>query len=145
MSKYTKGVSPLIATVLLIAVTMAIAGVMATWATTFTAGKVEEANIGADCIGAIDISSLGFGNTTVSLKIRNVAERVNLTGIKASIEYSDVTRNKQLNIADYNATDPLPPASTTWLIYDTGSVVKPSKIEILASNCVKYPATLFFR
>jgi len=145
MTQNKKGVSPLIATVLLIAVTMAIAGVMATWATTFTAGKVEEANVGADCIGAIDISSLAFSNTTVTLKIRNVAERINLTNIKASIEYGDFTKNKQLNVVDYNVTDPLPPASTTWLVYNTASTTKPSKIEILASNCVKYPATLFFR
>src|SRR3990167_6520497 len=108
-----KGVSPLIATVLLIAVTMAIAGVMATWATTFTAGKVEEANIGAECIGAIDISSLSFSNTTVSIKIRNVADRINLTNIKASVEYSDATLNKQVDIKNYNATDPISPGTTT--------------------------------
>lgn len=140
-----KGVSPLIAAVLLIAVTMAIAGVMATWATTFTAGKVEEANIGADCIGAIDISSLTFSNTTVSVKIRNVAERINLTNIKASIEYTDATKNKEINIGDYNASGTLAPGSTTWLIYNTGSAAKPQKIEMLASNCLKYPAALFFR
>ena len=142
---YLKGVSPLIATVLLIAVTMAIAGVMATWATTFTAGKVEEANVGADCIGAIDLSSLAFTNTTVAIKIRNVAERINMTNMKASIEYSDFTKNKEIKIGDYNATDPLSPGSTTWLVYDTGSTTKPTKVEILSSNCIKYPATLFFR
>src|SRR3989338_4186507 len=98
-----KGVSPLIATVLLIAVTMAIAGVMATWATTFTAGKVEEANIGADCIGALDISSLTFNNQTASVKIRNVAERINLTSIRVSLEYGDVTKNKEVSIKDYNS------------------------------------------
>lgn len=145
MIKNKKGVSPLIATVLLIAVTMAIAGVMATWATTFTAGKVEEANVGADCIGAIDISSLAFSNATVTVKIRNVAERINLTNIKALIEYGDFSKNRQLNVIDYNVTDPLPPAATTWLVYNTESTTKPNKIEILASNCVKYPATLFFR
>ena len=143
--KFLKGVSPLIASVLLIAVTMAIAGVMATWATTFTAGKVQEANAGADCIGALDISSLGFSNTTVSVKIRNVADRLNLTDIKASMEYSDIAKNKQINIKDYNTTDPLSPGSTTWLVYDTGSSTKPNKIEVLASNCLKYPVTLFFR
>ncbi len=140
-----KGVSPLIAAVLLIAVTMAIAGVMATWATTFTAGKVDEANIGADCIGALDISSLTFNNQTVAVKIRNVAERINLTNIKASIEYGDVSKNKEVSIKIYNATDPLAPGSTTWFIYDTGSTTKPQKIEVFASNCLKYPATLFFR
>ena len=145
MIQRKKGVSPLIASVLLIAVTMAIAGVMATWATTFTAGKVEEANVGADCIGAVDISSLAFTNMTVTVKIRNVADRFNLTNIKASVEYGDVTKNKEINIRDYNATDPLPPGTTTWLIYNTGSTDKPNKIEVLASNCIKYPATLFFR
>ena len=140
-----KGVSPLIAAVLLIAVTMAIAGVMATWATTFTAGKVQEANLGADCIGAMDISNLGFSNTTISVRIRDVADRINLTGIKASIEYGDVTKNREINIKDYNATDPLAPASSTWLIYDSGIATKPNKIEVVASNCIKYPAVLFFR
>lgn len=140
-----KGVSPLIAAVLLIAVTMAIAGVMATWATTFTAGKVEEANIGADCIGALDISSLTFNNQTASVKIRNVAERINLTSIRVSLEYGDVTKNKEVSIKDYNSTDPLSPGSTTWFIYDTGSTTKPQKIEVLSSNCLKYPSTLFFR
>lgn len=140
-----KGVSPLIAAVLLIAVTMAIAGVMATWATTFTAGKVDEANVGADCIGAIDISSLTFNNGTVSVKIRNVAERINLTIIRASVEYGDASKNKEILISNYNATDPLSPGTTTWLIYNTGSNTKPQKLEVLASNCLKYPATLFFR
>lgn len=147
MKKYIsrKGVSPLIAAVLLIAVTMAIAGIMATWATTFTAGKVQEANLGADCIGSMDIGSLGFSNTTISVRIRNVAEKINLTGIKASIEYGDVTKNREISIKDYNATDPLAPASSTWLIYDTGMAIKPNKIEVVASNCAKYPAVLFFR
>lgn len=140
-----KGVSPLIAAVLLIAVTMTIAGVMATWATTFTAGKVQEASSGAECIGSIDISSLSFSNTTISLKIRNVAERINLTGIKASVEYTDVTRNREISIKDYNASDPLQMGASTWLIYNTGSTIKPNKIEILALNCVKYPAVLQFR
>ena len=140
-----KGVSPLIAAVLLIAVTMAIAGVMATWATTFTAGKVEEANIGADCIGAFDISSLTFINTTITVKIRNVADRINMSGLRASIEYSDFTQNKEISLKDYNASDSLAPGSTTWLVYNTNSNTKPTKLQIIASNCIKYPATLFFR
>ncbi len=139
-----KGVSPLIASVLLIAVTMAIAGVMATWATSFTSSKISETSSGAECIGAIDVSSLVFQNTTVSLKIRNVAERMNLTNIKASVEYTDSAMSKEINIKDYNATDPLAPGSTTWLIYNTNSTLKPTKVDIIASNCVKYPATLRF-
>ena len=143
--RFNKGISPLIATVLLVAVTMAIAGVMAAWATQFASSKVEEANSGADCIGALDISSLTFSNTTVYVKVRNVAQSVNLTSIKASVEYGDPTKNKQVSIKSYNATDPLAPGDTTWFIYDTGVVTKPVKIELLALNCIKYPATLFFR
>ena len=140
-----KGVSPLIAAVLLIAITMTIAGVMATWATTFTAGKVQEATAGADCIGAIDISSLGFSNTTISVKIRNLGERENLTNIKASVEYGDPTKNKEINIRDYNASDPLAPGSSTWLIYDTGYAAKPKRLEVTTTTCIKYPAVLLFR
>lgn len=140
-----KGISPLIATVLLIALTMTIAALMATYATSITRGKLQEASAGADCIGAIDISQLAFSNTTVSVKIRNVGEGFNLTDIKASLEYGDITKNKQINIKDYNATDPLSPGLTTWLVYDTSSTTKPQKIEITSSNCLKYPATLVFR
>ena len=139
-----KGVSPLIASVLLIAVTMAIAGVMATWATQFTATKIGESTSGADCIGAIDISNLQFNGSHVSFKLRNLADRINLTSIKASIDYSTVSLDKEINIKDYNASDPLSPGSFTFLVYDTGSPSKPQKVQIRAANCLKYPADLFF-
>ena len=142
-----KGVSPLIASVLLIAVTMAIAGVMATWATQFTATKISESSSGAECIGAIDISSLQFNGSHVSFKLRNLADRINLTGIKASIDYSSVSLDREIDIKNYNATpnpDPLSPGSFTYIVYDTASPTKPQKIEIRTSNCLKYPASLFF-
>ncbi len=140
-----KGVSPLIAAVLLIAVTMAIAGVMATWATTFTSGRIGESSAGANCIGSLDISSLTFSNGTISVKIRNVADRINMSDIRALVEYDDVSRNKEINIVDYNATDPLAPGATTWLVYNSGDPTRPVKMEILAQNCLKYPASLYFR
>ena len=124
----TKGVSPLIASVLLIAVTMAIAGVMATWATQFTATKISESSSGADCIGAIDISSLQFNGSHVSFKLRNLADRINLTGIKASIDYSTTALDREISIVNYNASDPLSPGSFTYVIYDTGGPAKPQKI-----------------
>ena len=139
-----KGVSPLIASVLLIAVTMAIAGVMATWATQFTATKIGESSSGANCIGAIDISSLQFNGSHVSFRIRNLADRMNLTGITAAIQYSSVGLDADINIRDYNATDPLAPGATTYVIYDTQLPNKPLKVQIRARNCLKYPADLFF-
>lgn len=142
-----KGVSPLIASVLLIAVTMAIAGVMATWATQFTATKISESSSGADCIGAIDISNLQFNGSHVSFKLRNLASRINLTGIKASIDYSSAALDKEVDIKNYNATpnpDPLSPGAFTYVLYDTGAPNKPQRVQIRAANCLKYPADLFF-
>jgi flagellin-like protein len=143
-----KGVSPLIASVLLIAVTMAIAGVMATWATQFTATKISESSSGADCIGAIDISSLQFNGSHVSVRLRNLAERINLTGIKGFVEYSTPgTLGQEFDIKNYNITpnpDPLAPGSFVYINYNTGTSTKPQKLQVRAANCLRYPADLFF-
>jgi len=139
------GISPLIAAVLLIAFTMAIAGIMATWATTFSRERLVTAEEAAECVGAIDISSLNYDNGTISVKIRNIGELVNLTGLKATLEYSDKSKNVEYALLDYNVTDPLAPASTTWFTIDTGVYTKPEKIDVIAANCPKNPASLRFR
>jgi flagellin-like protein len=139
-----KGISPLIAAVLLIAFTMAIAGIMATWATTFSREHLDTATSEADCIGVLDISSLAFNNGTITIKIRNMGDRLNLTDIRASVEYGDATKNEEYLIKNYNATDPLGPASTTWFVVNTGETTKPTKIEVAASNCPKYAVALRF-
>lgn len=140
-----KGISPLIAAVLLIAVTMAIAGVMASWATQFSGGKLIQTEKEANCIGALDISSLKFDKGIVTVKIRNIGN-INLTDFKANIEYDDVTKNKvDLLLKNFNITDPLAPGSTTFLIYNTSGTSTPDKIEIFSDNCKSYPASLLFR
>lgn len=140
-----KGISPLIAAVLLIAVTMAIAGVMASWATTFSGGRLSSASTESECIGSLDISSLKFTDQNITLKVRNLGE-VNLTGLKANVEYDDVSKNK-LNIVvkDYGVPDPLTPTTTAFMVYDTNDDATPQSIEIIAESCKSYPATLFFR
>jgi flagellin-like protein len=139
-----KGISPLIAAVLLIAFTMAIAGMMATWATTFSREQLETATSEADCIGVLDISSLSFNNQTITVKIRNIGDIINLTGLKANLEYGDASKNREYTLKNYNVTDPLPPASTTWFVVDTGNTTRPNKIEVFASNCPKYAVSLRF-
>ena len=140
-----KGISPILAAVLLIAFTVAIAGMVATWATTFTRERLADTSDEADCIGALDISNLAFSDKIVSAKIRNVGNRINLTNIKAILEYDDPTKNKEYLIKDYNVMDPLPPAATSFLIINTSSAAKPKKIEVLASNCAREPVGLSFR
>jgi len=144
MNMRFKGISPLIATVLLIAITMAIAGVMASWATQFSSGRLASTDTDTNCIGAVDISSLKFDNGLISLKIRNIGN-LNLTGLKANLEYTDVTKNRaDVVLKDYNITDPLPEGSTTFLIYNTSDPTTPEKIEVVAANCKNYPASLSF-
>ena len=146
MNKGRKGISPLIAAVLLIAFTMAIAGIMATWATTFTRERLAGSTEEAECVGALDLSTLTFNNGTISVKIKNLSNRVNLTNIKTIIEYSDPTKNRaDIPIKDYNATDPLGPGSTTFFIYNTGDPTKPKTLEAAASNCQKQSSILTFR
>jgi len=142
---YRKGISPLIAAVLLIAFTMAIAGIMATWATTFSREQLITATEEAGCIGALDISSLTFSNTTVTLKIRNVGDNINLTGLEATLEYEDARKNKQYVLRDYNVADPLGSGKTTFFIVDTQDTAKPKSIEVTSATCSKQPSLLLFR
>ncbi len=140
-----KGISPLIAAVLLIAITMAIAGLMASWATQFSGSRLTKTDQEANCIGALDISSLKFDNSTITLKIRNIGS-INLTDLKANIEYGDATKNKaDVILKNYNITDPLGPGSTTFLIYKAADSTVPDKIEILSDNCKAYPSSLIFK
>ena len=69
-----KGISPLIATVILIALTMAIAGIMAAFATQITSSKVADSQAKADCLGTIDLSSINFGNTEMIKNIIVIAK-----------------------------------------------------------------------
>ncbi|MBI2173506.1 MAG: hypothetical protein HYT73_04875 [Candidatus Aenigmarchaeota archaeon] len=139
-----KGISPLIAAVLLIAFTMAIAGIMATWATQFSSQKIEQSSAEAECIGVLDIGSLSFSNTTISVRIKNLGDKLELTDMSAVVEYSDATKNKQYDIKDYNATDPLTPGGVTFFIVNTGETAKPNKIQVFSGNCKKNPAELRF-
>ncbi len=143
MTMSMKGISPLIAAVLLIGFTMAIAGLMATWATQFSEGSLETAGSEASCIGALDLSSLSFNDGTVLVKISNKHSKLNLTGLTASLEYSNPVKSKlheNILLEDYNVSDPLTPARSSWFIYDTGdNSTAPVKITVVASNCPKYP------
>jgi len=146
-NRRSKGISPLIAAVLLIAFTMAIAGIMATWATTFSKERLETARIGAECIDALDISSLSFSNGTITAKIRNRGE-INLTGLTANVEYSDASKSKlhqNLRLANYNFSDPLAPGATDFFIYNSNDQTKPQKLEVIAGNCGDFPVSLLFR
>lgn len=139
-----KGISPLIAAVLLIAFTMAIAGIMATWATQFVREQTSTIKSQSNCIGALDVSIPTFSNTTISLTVYNKDTKINLTNLKAYVEYADPLKNKEYVLKDYNVTDPLPPGGRSWAIIETNDTTVPRSIEVVASNCPDYPARVNF-
>jgi len=140
-----KGISPLIAAVLLIAFTMTIAGILATWATTFSKERLSTSAIEGQCLGAIDLASLNFQDSAITAKIRNVAQSVNLTGLKASVEYTDTTKNKEYVLKNYGVPDPLEPSSTAFITINTAESAKPLSIDVVSSNCPRNSAILYFR
>ena len=134
-----KGISPLIAAVLLIAFTMAIAGIMASWATTFSSQKLGQAASEAGCIGALDMDTPSFTGTNLSIRIRNVNEKINLTDIRVSIIYSEPAKSNLHK--DILAAAILQPHETLWFINNTGDATKPGSVEVVAGNCIKYPVS----
>jgi flagellin-like protein len=133
-----KGISPLIAAVILIALTMAIAGIMAAFATQITTSQIDKSQEKANCLGALDLSSSDFTDTNISVKVTNQAERENLTGFIADIEYSDPAKSKQhsnIQMKNFNFRDPLPANTADWFIYNTQDTTVPRSVFIFASNC----------
>ncbi len=138
-----KGVSPLIAAVLLIAFTMAIAGILATWATTFSRQRLSIATTEGDCLGALDVSSVDFKAAHITFKIRNVAP-INMSNLRATVEYDSPPNNKDYLLKEWGVSDPLRPAVTQFADIDTNNSGKPKTIEIFSETCPRQTQTFRF-
>jgi flagellin-like protein len=143
-----KGISPLIAAVLLVAFTMSVAGLMAAWGTTFTQTNLES----LECSNALEISSADFENQNITLRLRNKDAGTVITNMTMSVIYKDVSNNSEdvhiTNPAyttsdirvvvaaayDFNAST----ATTTKV--DTFNTIKPENVEITYSGC-RQPVT----
>ena len=137
----TKGISPLIASVLLIAFTMAIAGIMATWATTFSSERLAGAQ---KCVFAVELLDLKFSNGNVSARVGNNLKADTLTGFKVSILYDDVSKNKDsIDLSNYNLTS-LAPLERKTVIINTNDTTRPATFEVLSSTCVGTPVRMNF-
>lgn len=142
-TQLSKGISPLIAAVLLVAFTMAIAGIMAAWATTFAQGRLTEAS----CALSLRVLDLKFTNGNVSVRVINENNGLNLTDLKFSLLYSDSLKNREnLLLKSYNGeADPLAPSERQTVIINTSdNASEPEKVEIVAGNCPKVPALAKF-
>ena len=100
MRRKRKGISPLVAVIMLIAFTMIVAGILAGWATRFA---TEQRSILEKCVRAnLVIKRATYAGGNLSIMLYN-AGTVPL-------------RNFQLQVT-YNSVGP--PMPSTWTIYDT--------------------------
>ncbi|MBI4019077.1 MAG: hypothetical protein HY364_02390 [Candidatus Aenigmarchaeota archaeon] len=143
-----KGISPLIAAVLLVAFTMSIAGLMAAWATTFTQTRLQS----LDCANAMDISQLTFADENVTIRIRNIDSTSDISNMTISIIFNDAnaTLNREAvpvtlpfeeTQANYktkvelSAPNPLSAGAAASMKINLFSSLKPKNIEVNSLNC----------
>ena len=137
-----KGISPLIAAVLLIAFTLAIAGIMATWATTFVRQKTASISSQTECIGSLDAEIKSFNSATgvIGLVVRNLKTSINLTDITIGIEYSSAPYSRSYKLKDLaGGKDPLGALEVSGVDITTTDTRCPDKIRVIASNCPDFP------
>ncbi|HLD83325.1 MAG TPA: archaellin/type IV pilin N-terminal domain-containing protein [archaeon] len=152
-----KGISPLIAAVLLIAFTMSIAGLMAAWATSFTQTRLDN----LDCVNAIEISQISFTDENVTARIRNIDSTISIQNLTISVLFSDANassnreaipvtlpydntdNNGHRTKVELAAPNPLVPGVATTVKINLFAIGKPAKIEVNSMNCKQPTARNF--
>ena len=144
-----KGISPLIAGVLLISFTLAISGVLFTWVSTSSQQKLKTAG---ECSFSIFISDPTYDSRTnmISFRLRNTGKS-DLEGLTVSIIYSSENNLERINLHALNGDGQMPISGTKLAIGVAKSVIinitaqggptaeSPIKIEILSSTCPTNP------
>jgi len=125
-----KGISPLIASVILIAVTLAIAGILSTWAFQFIGRTQAGITTRTECIGALNIAtppSLSYSNGNLTLVMINTKSTLSLENMTAFMTFEDgKTRTASLG-------DLAPLGIDSTVI--TGLPSKPINLKITSANC----------
>ncbi|MBS3054486.1 MAG: hypothetical protein J4431_03045 [Candidatus Aenigmarchaeota archaeon] len=152
-----KGISPLIASVLLVAFTMSIAGLMAAWATTFTQTRLSN----LDCVNAMEVSQISFVGENVTARIRNIDSTISIQNLTISVLFSDANAgfnreaipvtlpydntdsNGHRTKVEVTAANPLVPGAAATVQINLFSVLKPVKIEVNSMNCKQPTARNF--
>ena len=128
-----KGISPIIASVLLIAITMSIAVILAAYVTNYT--RTATQSIPSACIsGALFTSgtpSCPTGGTTLSVPLE--ASYVTLSGFKVD------TRDSLNSLQDIGVSmlpsTPLPPSATGIYTATVADCAKVAQIRVTTTNC----------
>jgi flagellin-like protein len=124
-----KGISPLIASVILIAVTLAIAGILSTWAFQFVGRTQTGITIRTECIGALQFTvppSYSAGNLTLSYI--NTKSTISLDNLTAIYTFA----NGQVNQTALGTLGPSPASGSIKIV---GLPSKPVNLKLASTNC----------
>jgi flagellin-like protein len=135
-----KGISPLIASVVLIAVTLAIAGILTTWSVSFVGSKTSEVTEKAECGGALEIDRdfIKLSGSNLTFAVRNTKASLNLTNVVVYFKYADGFQSSFALASCCNFPKDLIPLGIQTVTVPTGKAEKPERIEAIASNCPEY-------
>jgi len=136
-----KGISPLIAAVLLIAFTMTIAGLMAAWAQSFVSGQTEElteqARESQQCTGAnFNIDSIKANSTHVSMVLYN-GGGMELDDFNVFLTYENSTAGPELQVEKNVYGSKLPIGEMASFSVALNQSIEPplSKVKIAVVGC----------
>jgi len=144
-----KGISPLIAAVLLIAFTMAIGGVLFIWSGTFSQQRLQSAG---DCSFSIFVTDPNYDASTnmISFRLRNTGKN-DLVAVTVSIIYSSGNNLEKINLHTLSGNGQIPLPGTKLSKGEAKTVIinitaqggpineRPIKIEVLSSTCPTNP------
>ncbi len=140
-----KGVSPLIAAVVLIAFTITIAFMVANWGTSFIQSQTEAVSSQIQCLGALGTGTPQFytdqvgGTSKIAISVTNLNREIQLTNIKLSVFYSDPLKN--LENIDTGIT--LVSGDTKTIVQDLVATEKPISVRVVSTNCPNAPKTAY--
>ena len=133
-----KGISPLIASVILIAVTLAIAGILATFAFQFVGGRQAVITQQAECLGALDVDSrppsLTYSGTTFTMVLFNIKSTLTLQNLTAFL-------TMPTDVQSYNLGVTLGPRGSQT-VNIPGVPTKPLRVRVSSMNCEGFLADL---
>jgi len=131
-----KGISPLIATIILIALTIAIAGVLGLWAASYVSTKTQEVNKTAELINCqlanFEIISCRKENNKIKMILFN-DKRIDLNGFRVTF----IKQDENGNIAEIASIEiPIKLGAAGYETLETNILLTSySKIEVRSLQC----------
>ena len=137
-----KGLSPIIATVMLIALSLSIVAILATWFSSLTKGQMENIESGSKTLINCTTANLDLVGVICSNSSQQLQIAVNNLGQIDLYDFSVLVRINntyyQNSTGGPNSTSPLNPGHQTVLVYGCDSCTtnaKISTIRVTPGNC----------